>query len=80
MNECNNMSYETYTQLSIRTNEIIYLDYNPVSEFWVHTEVMPKIEHDFIILTYKDNEELPQSIVAEIESRKGNVLFWKSHD
>jgi phage terminase large subunit len=77
INECNNISYETYTQLAIRTNEDIYLDYNPVTEFWVHTEVIPKTEHDFIILTYKDNEGLPDTIVKEIESRKDNKMFWK---
>lgn len=77
INECNNVSFETYTQLAIRTNEDIYLDYNPVSEFWVHEEIMGKLEHDFIILTYKDNEALSPSIVQEIESRKGNKNFWK---
>lgn len=77
MNECNNMSFDTYTQLAIRTNEIIFLDYNPVTEFWVHTDVIPKLDHDFIIITYKDNEQLPAAIVKEIESRKGNRYFWQ---
>lgn len=76
INECNNISYETYTQLAIRTDGDIYLDYNPVSEFWVHEEVIPNMDHDFIILTYKDNEALPQTIVDEIESRRGNRNFW----
>jgi phage terminase large subunit len=76
INECNNVSYETYTQLAIRTNEYIFLDFNPVSEFWVHTEIIPTLEHDFAILTYKDNEALPQSIVSEIESRRKNKYFW----
>lgn len=77
VNECNNISYETYTQLAIRTNEEIFLDYNPVSEFWVHTDLIPSQDHDFAILTYKDNEGLPQAIVQEIESRRGNKAFWK---
>jgi phage terminase large subunit len=34
INECNNVSFETYTRLAIRTNEDIYLDYNPVQQFW----------------------------------------------
>lgn len=76
INEANNVSFETYTQLAIRTNEFIFLDYNPVQEFWVHTEVRPKLDHDFIILTYKDNEGLPDTIVQEIESRKANKYFW----
>lgn len=78
INECNNVSYETYTQLSIRTNEDIYLDYNPVAEFWVHTEIIiPGKPHDFIIVTYKDNEALPQAVVEEIESRKDKKYFWQ---
>lgn len=77
VNECNNVSYETYTQLSIRTNDTIFLDYNPVSEFWVHEKVIPTVPHDFLILTYKDNEALPAAIVKEIESRKENKHFWQ---
>jgi phage terminase large subunit len=77
INEANNISFDTYTQLVIRTNEDIYIDYNPVSEFWVHTEIIPKLEHDFIILTYRDNEQLSPSIVQEIESRREQANFWK---
>lgn len=86
INEANNISYETYTQLAIRTNETIYLDYNPVAEFWVHDEIinnidpdtnLPTTSHDFIILTYKDNDALPQAVVDELESRRKNVGWWK---
>lgn len=77
INEANNITYETYTQLAIRTNESIFIDYNPVSSFWVHEELVPKQEHDFLILTYKDNQTLPESIVKEIESRKNNKYFWQ---
>ncbi len=77
LNECNNITFDTYTQLAIRTEGDIYLDYNPVAEFWVHDEVIPKLEHDFIILTYKDNEGLSDVIVNEIESRRDNKAFWK---
>lgn len=76
LNEANNVSYETFTQLSIRTNDEIYVDFNPLSSFWVHEEIIPKQEHDFLILTYKDNEGLPENIVKEIESRKDNKRFW----
>jgi phage terminase large subunit len=76
INEANNVSYETYTQLAIRTNGNIYLDYNPVSQFWVHDEIKDKLPNDFIILTYKDNESLPQSIVDEIEARKERKGWW----
>lgn len=77
INEANNISYETYTQLSIRTDEEIYIDYNPVSEFWVHEEVMPNEDHDFLILTYKDNDALPEEVVKRLESRMNKPGWWK---
>lgn len=77
INEANNVPLETFTQLAIRTDGDIYIDYNPVKTFWVHEKVIPHQEHDFIILTYKDNEALSQTIVNEIESRRHNKNFWK---
>jgi len=77
INEANNVDFDTYNQLSLRTDEDVYLDYNPVSEYWVHTEIIPSKEHDFIILTYKDNEQLSPAIIQEIESHKGETNFWK---
>lgn len=77
VNECNNISYETYTQLEIRTKEIIWLDFNPVSEFWFYTEMLNKIDLDFITLTYLDNEALDPRIVQAIESRRSNKNWFK---
>lgn len=77
MNEANNMPYETYQQLAVRTSGVIYIDFNPVRAFWAHEEIMPNQKHDFIILTYKDNEALAPAIVEEIESRRQNVSFWR---
>lgn len=70
INECNNISFEAYHQLAIRTKKFIYLDFNPASEFWVHNELMNDVDTDFIILTYKDNEALDPAIVREIEKAK----------
>src|SRR6266496_24646 len=78
INEANNVNYEVYTQLAIRTAEFIYLDYNPVSEFWVHNDILGlSNDYDFDILTYKDNEFLPFEVVKEIEARKNNKQFWQ---
>lgn len=77
MNEASNIPFETYEQLEIRTKEMIWLDWNPVSEFWWYTEVMPMREVDFMILTYKDNEGLDKAIVDSIESRRGNKNWWR---
>lgn len=71
INECNNVDFESYQQLAtIRTNNFIYLDYNPTSEFWVHTELLGRDDIDFIKLTYKDNEAIKPSIVNELEMAK----------
>lgn len=81
INECNNVSFESYQQLSIRTKKFIYLDYNPTNEFWVHTELINDNNSDFIILTYKDNEALDPAIVKEIEKAKVKAetsSYWEN--
>ena len=77
INEANNVSYETYTQLEIRTEKIIWLDWNPVQEFWWYEEVQPKQDVDFIILTYKDNEALGDDMIKALEVRKHNKNWWR---
>lgn len=78
INEANNIPLETFEQLEVRTEEEIWLDWNPVSEFWFYTDLKDRREDlDFIILTYKDNEGLPESIVKTIEARRGNKNWWK---
>src|ERR1044071_6616943 len=34
INEANNVPYEAFDQLEVRTKELIYLDWNPTTEFW----------------------------------------------
>jgi len=70
VNECNNITFESYHQLAIRTRRFIYLDYNPTSEFWVHKELLSDKDAEMIILTYKDNEALDKDLVKEIEKAK----------
>lgn len=77
LNECNNVHYPVYVQLSIRTRKLVVLDYNPIAEFWVHTEVIPHRPHDFLTLTYLDNEALSREEVLEIESYKHDTAWWK---
>lgn len=67
INECNNIKFDTYHQLAIRTDREIWLDYNPTHEFWADTELKEDPDVDTITLTYKDNEALADSIIREIE-------------
>lgn len=81
INECNNVEFESYQQLAIRTKKFIYLDYNPTNEFWVHTELLNSDISDFLILTYKDNEALDNAIVKEIERAKEKAKtssYWEN--
>ena len=68
VNECNNIKFETYYQLLIRTDMEVYLDYNPTRQFWVHEEVIGKKNVEVLKLTYKDNNALSKTIVDELES------------
>lgn len=79
VNECNNITFESYHQLAIRTRRFIYLDYNPTSEFWVHRELLSDKDAEMIILTYKDNEALDSELVKEIEKareRAKESTYW----
>ena len=79
INECNNVTFESYNELSIRTKKEVYLDFNPANEFWVHTELMNEPDTDFVVLTYKDNEALDKGIVREIEKNRLKGLtssYW----
>lgn len=70
INECNNVPFDAYSQLVVRTSGTIWLDYNPASIFWVDKEIIGNPDSDFITLTYKDNDSLPDSIIKEIEKAK----------
>jgi phage terminase large subunit len=79
INECNNVTFEAYNELSIRTKKEVYLDFNPANEFWVHKELKDEPDTDFIILTYKDNEALDGSIVSQIEKNRDKAAtssYW----
>jgi phage terminase large subunit len=70
MNEANNLSFHAYTELAARTKQSVILDWNPVNEFWFHSELMQDEDVDFLILTYKDNEACPKSARDFIEKAR----------
>jgi len=81
INETNNIPFDAYNQLAIRTSKEVWVDYNPTFEFYAHTELKPDPDTDFIILTYKDNEALDQSIVREIEKAREKAKtskYWEN--
>ena len=79
VNEANNIPFDAYNQLAIRTSGDIWIDYNPTSEFWAHKQVLVDEDSELEVLTYKDNEALPQTIVDEIEKAKDKAktsTYW----
>ena len=81
INECNSVSFESYNELSIRTKDEVFLDYNPTAEFWVQTELEGQEDADKIILTYKDNEALDIGIISQIEKnikKAATSNYWKN--
>lgn len=78
INECNNIHFETFEQLEIRTNDFVFLDWNPVSEFWFNTDVLGnRNDVDYIKVNYKDNEALNENIIKSIEQRKNRKGWWQ---
>ena len=83
INEGNKIGWEVASTYIGRTHEEVYIDYNPDFEFWAHTEV-PKLKDsngnsisEQIIVTYLDNEMLPESEVNFIESRRDNIEWFR---
>jgi phage terminase large subunit len=83
INEGNKIGWEVASTYIGRTHEEVYIDYNPDFEFWAHTEV-PKLKDangnsisEQIIVTYLDNEMLPESEVNFIESRRDNTEWFR---
>ena len=77
INEANNIPYDAFDQLEVRTKHFIFLDWNPTNEFWFYTDVLGERDDvDHIILTYRDNEALDKSIIDSIEQRKGHKHWW----
>lgn len=70
INECNNIHFDTYHQLAIRTDLEIWLDFNPSADFWAYKELENDEDSEWCTLTYRDNEALSPAIVKEIEKAK----------
>lgn len=69
VNEANKITFEAYRELTSRAKRVI-VDYNPNRRFWVHDEIIPRDDCDYINLTFQDNEHLGVDEVKEILSYK----------
>lgn len=71
INEANGLTLEDWVQLSVRTMEKIYIDFNPSEYFWLNEHILEKRvgQFDFIKSTYLDNYDyLTPENIAEIEN------------
>ena len=68
-NEANELYFDDFTQLNMRTEDKLIFDYNPSdSVSWLYE--LPKNESTLIKSTYRDNPFLPESIKLQIEDLK----------
>jgi phage terminase large subunit len=66
-NEANELSFEEYTQLNLRTADKLYFDFNPSETFhWLY-DLMRNDRAEQIHSTYKDNQFLSEDIKKQIE-------------
>ena len=77
INEGNNVPWETARGLDIRTAKFTFVDWNPVSEFWAHSNWIGQLENAYVHSTYLDAiDVLPGEVVANIESNKDKDPNW----
>lgn len=79
INEASRISWQTYRQLALRTEQDVWIDFNPVNEFWVHTQLLKRANTSFIKLNYEDNEAIPQNVLEELLANRGDGKnnWWK---
>lgn len=78
INEGNELNYEDFRQLSMRTTDEIIIDFNPSDPVhWLYEEIIDRDDCDLFITTYKDNKFLPSELVREIERiRERDPDYW----
>lgn len=52
------ITLDAYVQFASRA-QFVVSDFNPDRRFWLHDEIIPDRDTDFLVLTYEDNEYLP---------------------
>lgn len=77
-NEIDGIDEAVFDQLDLRTKETVFLDYNPVAEFWLHEQDLLEAEDSYFIKsTYLDNPFLSAVEIKQIEKLKKYPNKWK---
>ena len=79
INEADELPFDAYQQLVMRTTFKMILDYNPSAEYhWIYDKVIPRDDASYYHSTYKDNPFLEESVVKEIEKlRDIDEEYWR---
>ena len=67
VNEVNELTWEDFFQLNIRTTQQVFMDFNPSETFWYNDQIQNRDDVTIIHSTYKDNPYLNEEQVNEIE-------------
>lgn len=69
INEANEIPFEAFIQLNIRTMKKVIIDFNPSEESWINDLMIRETEKTILIKsTYKDNTFLNREQIKEIEA------------
>jgi phage terminase large subunit len=68
LNEANELTFDDFQQINMRTNGKIFIDYNPSDEYsWIY-QLKDQKNAAFVHSTYKDNIFLQPELIKEIEN------------
>lgn len=70
LNECNNVNWQVFQQLQMRTKILTFLDWNPTSTFWFHEYLKDQDNVGYIHSTYKDNQFVSKNTIELLNSMK----------
>jgi phage terminase large subunit len=78
-NEVNELDFEDFRQLLMRTTDEMICDFNPSDPVhWIYDEVIMRDDCDTWITTYQDNKFLAKELVQEIERlRARDPDYWR---
>jgi phage terminase large subunit len=78
INEANGISWDVYTELSLRTKKRVYIDYNPNTAFWVHDNLLGQNNVQLIISDHRHNPFLSFEMRERIEAlSEVDEELWK---
>jgi phage terminase large subunit len=80
INEANELNYQDFTQLALRTTDQIFLDLNPshATDHWIEEKIKTRDDLTVIHSTYKDNPFLDKQTIFEIERLKNtDPNLWR---